>query len=60
MKIQENLISKGHIDESISKLEEALNERLALYPARDEGVWQITNLLADVTVKTAVRHLNNN
>lgn len=60
MSIQEDMIARGHIDAAIKNLEEALNERLAIYPAKDEGVWKITQLLGEVTVKTAVRHLNNN
>lgn len=60
IKIQEDLIQKGQIDGAIKNLEEALNERLALYPARDPGVWRITQLMGEVSVKTAVRHLNNN
>jgi hypothetical protein len=54
------LISRGQIDPAIKNLEEALNERLAIYPARDEGVWKITQLLGDISIKTAVRHINNN
>jgi hypothetical protein len=54
------MIARGHIDAAIKNLEEALNERLAIYPAKDEGVWKITQLLGDVSVKTAVRHINNN
>lgn len=42
MKIQEDMIQRGQIDTAIKNLEEALNERLALYPAKDEGVWKIT------------------
>lgn len=42
MKIQEDMIARGHIDSAIKNLEEALNERLAIYPAKDEGVWKIT------------------
>ena len=36
------MISKGQIDSAIKNLEEALNERLSIYPAKDAGVWQIT------------------
>lgn len=59
IKIQEDMIARGQIDAAIKNLEEALNERLAIYPAKDEGVWKITQLLGDVSVKTAVRHINN-
>lgn len=54
------MIAKGQIDPAIKNLEDALNERLSIYPAIDDGVWRLTQLLADVTIKTAVRHLNNN
>jgi hypothetical protein len=54
------MIARGHIDSAIKNLEEALNERLAIFPARDDGVWKIIQLLGDVTVKTAVRYLNSN
>ena len=54
------MIHRGQIDIAIKNLEEGLNERLSLYPAKDEGVWKLTQLLADVNIKTAVRHLNNN
>jgi|LauGreDrversion4_2_1035121.scaffolds.fasta_scaffold435762_1 hypothetical protein len=42
MKIQEDMIAKGQIDSAIKNLEDALNERLAIYPAKDDGVWKIT------------------
>jgi hypothetical protein len=60
MKVQEDMIQRGQIDSAIKNLEEGLNERLSLYPAQDDGVWKLTQLLADVNIKTAVRHLNNN
>jgi tetratricopeptide (TPR) repeat protein len=60
MKVQEDMIQRGQIDAAIKNLEEGLNERLSLYPAKDEGVWKLTQLLADVNIKTAVRLLNNN
>jgi hypothetical protein len=42
MKVQEDMIAKGQIDPAIKNLEDALNERLAIYPGKDEGVWRLT------------------
>ena len=39
-------------------MREGLNERLALYPAREPGVWMISKLLADIGLRLAVRCLN--
>ncbi|CDW88809.1 UNKNOWN [Stylonychia lemnae] len=59
LKVQEELASRGEIEESLKNLQEGLNERLSLYPARDRGVWLISKLIAEIGIRLAVRCLNN-
>lgn len=53
------MAARGNLDEAIKNLEDGLNERLGLYPAKDRGVWLISKLLAEIGIRMAVRSLNN-
>ena len=53
------MASKGEIDEAVKNLQEGLNERLGLYPAKDQGVWLLSKLLAEIGIRMAVRSLNS-